>query len=296
MMLRQGVLEDRAHDWIHRKTADADIYFTANQGEEPLTVTLAAWDPACAPELWDPYTGKISDVPEITETDSIRITLVPGKSMFVVLNHGKSNYKKAPIYMAKSLVAKPLGDVWSVGFNPKMDEPFAIESFKLKDFSQCDDERLMYFAGTATYNTTIQISKEDLSSDKRVVLNLGELNDLAEILVNGKKVGTLWYPPFEVDITDFLNVGENELSVAVTNNWANRLIGDERHEPDFEWGTDRGESRGRAMKAFPSWFMKDQPRPSKDRKAFVIWSYFREDSQLQPAGLVGPVELEIQSI
>ncbi len=50
------------------------------------------------------------------------------------------------------------------------------------------------------------------------------------------------------------------------------------------------------MKAFPEWFMKDTPRPSKDRKAFVIWSYFREDSQLQPAGLTGPVNLEIQSL
>ena len=109
-------------------------------------------------------------------------------------------------------------------------------------------------------------------------------------------MGVLWYPPFKTTITPFLKAGENTISVAVTNTWANRLIGDERYEPDFEWGTDRGVERGRAMKAFPEWFMKDTPRPSKDRKAFVIWSYFREDSQLQPAGLTGPVNLEIQSL
>ena len=53
---------------------------------------------------------------------------------------------------------------------------------------------------------------------------------------------------------------------------------------------------GRAIKGFPDWFMKDQPRPSKERKTFVIWSYFRKDSALQPSGLVGPVELTFQEI
>ena len=216
--------------------------------------------------------------------------------MFVVLNHGKSGYKKESLFQAKSSQTKPLGDVWDVEFKPKLDEPSSIKSFTLKDFSQSGDERLMYFSGTATYSTTVTIAKEDLASDKRVVIDLGELNDLAELFVNGKSVGVLWYPPFKTTLTPFLKAGENTISVAVTNTWANRLIGDERYEPDFEWGTDRGVERGRAMKAFPEWFMKDTPRPSKDRKAFVIWSYFREDSQLQPAGLTGPVNLEIQSL
>ena len=156
--------------------------------------------------------------------------------------------------------------------------------------------RLMYFSGTATYSVSVEVTEEDLGDSKRVILNLGKLNDLAELTVNGKKVGVLWYPPFKADVTSYLKAGDNSLSIAVTNTWANRLIGDERFEPDFEWGIDRGADKGRAMKAFPDWFMKDTPRPSKGRKAFVIWSYFREDSPLQPAGLVGPVELEIQDI
>lgn len=322
MMLQQGSLEDRDENWIHRKTGDADIYFAANQGEAAIKVALpvpelaemvpepvegpepaervpelAEGPAALLPELWDPYTGKISAAPEGTvQGDSIRISLDPGQSMFVVLNNGKSKYGKEPVYVAKSTVSKPLGDVWDVEFAPKMDEPFSIKSFKLKDFSETDDERLLYFSGTATYSTAVEITKDDLAENKRVVLNLGELNDLAEVSVNGKKVGVLWYPPFKADITPCLKAGENTISVAVTNTWANRLIGDERHEADFEWGTDRGVGMGRAMKAFPDWFMKDTPRPSKDRKAFVIWSYFREDSSLQPAGLVGPTELEIQDI
>ena len=114
--------------------------------------------------------------------------------------------------------------------------------------------------------------------------------------MGGKKVAVLWYPPFKADVTDFLKAGDNEVSVAVTNTWANRMIGDEQFEPDFEWGQDRGRDFGRAIKAFPDWFMKDEPRPSKGRKTFAIWTYFWKDSPLQPAGLTGPVNLVIQEV
>lgn len=298
MMLRQGVLEDRAENWIHRKTPESDIFFTANHKDSTITVALAPWNASCRPECWDPYTGKISWAGglEGTAPDSLYVTLEPGKSMFVVLNHGKSKYKKAPVYVAKSSVTRPVGGTWDVEFVPKMDEAFSVKSFNLKDFSQCDDQRIQFFAGTATYTATIQVDKEDLAKDKRIVLDLGELNDLVEVSVNGEKTGVLWYPPYKTDITDYLKGGENVLSLAVTNNWANRLIGDERYEPDFEWGYDRGETFGKGIKAFPDWFMKDTPRPSKDRKAFFVWTYFRPDSKLEPAGLVGPVKLEIQSL
>jgi hypothetical protein len=304
MMLRQGVLEDRAENWIHRKTNDSDIFFTANQEDSAVVVSIPVPERSrkdgaqTVPEAWDPYTGKISLAGGLggTAPDSVYVTLEPGKSMFVVLNHGKSSYKKAPVYVAKSTSTKPVGGTWDVEFVPKMDEKFSVKSFNLKDFSQCDDQRIQFFAGTATYTATIQVDKEDLAKDKRIVLDLGELNDLVEVSVNGKKTGVLWYPPFKTDITDYLKGGENVLSLAVTNNWANRMIGDERFEPDFEWGYDRGETFGKGIKAFPEWFMKDTPRPSKDRKSFFVWTYFRPDSQLEPAGLVGPVNLEIQSL
>lgn len=299
MMLQQGKLVGWGGRWIRRRTADSEIIFTANFDDQPKLTVLPApvHSPFSEVALWDPYTGKITEAPNgAIQGDSIRICLDSGQSIFVVRSKGKSKYKKEPVYISRSSVTKPIGDVWDVDLKPKMDEPFSIKSFKLSDFSESDDERLMYFSGTATYSVSVEVTEEDLGDSKRVILNLGKLNDLAELTVNGKKVGVLWYPPFKAEITSYLKAGDNSISIAVTNTWANRLIGDERFEPDFEWGIDRGADKGRAMKAFPDWFMKETPRPSKGRKAFVIWSYFREDSPLQPAGLVGPVELEIQDI
>jgi hypothetical protein len=52
---------------------------------------------------------------------------------------------------------------------------------------------------------------------------------------------------------------------------------------------------GRALKAYPDWFIKGQPRPETNRLAFVNWFYHRKDTPLIPSGLIGPVQLIPQS-
>ena len=121
------------------------------------------------------------------------------------------------------------------------------------------------------------------------------MNDIASIKVNGVDLGVTWYPPYIVDVSKAIRNGTNQIEITVTNNWANRLIGDEKEPADFEWGADRDEL-GRAMKSFPDWFVKDNPRPSIGRKSFVLWYYYRANSQLKPAGLVGPVKLVTREI
>jgi hypothetical protein len=134
--------------------------------------------------------------------------------------------------------------------------------------------------------------------NRRTVLDLGVVNDIAQVRVNGKDVGVLWYPPYSTDITDFLKAGGNDLEIVVTDNWANQLIGDEQEPRDFEVGNNEdwgAGSFGCQLKNYPDWFVKGQPRPSQGRKAFTTWCYFTKDSPLQPAGLVGPVRLVTQS-
>jgi alpha-L-rhamnosidase len=181
---------------------------------------------------------------------------------------------------------------WNLNLQPKLEPAFKLNFPQLLDFSQHGDPRVKYFAGTATYTKTIQIDPELLKPNKRIQLDLGQLHDIASLKINGKALGVLWHPPYALDITAALVSGDNLLEIAVTTNWANRLIGDEQEAADFEWGSDRG-NLGHAMKAYPDWFVKNQERPSKGRKTFSVWYYYRKDSPLQPAGLVGPVRLVI---
>jgi hypothetical protein len=187
--------------------------------------------------------------------------------------------------------SKLLSGAWNIAFVPKLGAPFQLEFPELIDFSKHVNKEVMYFAGTASYTKTVKVAKSEITNGKRIILDLGELNDLAQVRINGIDKGVLWYPPYQIDITDALKQGKNNIEIAVTNNWANRLIGDEKEPADFEWGSDRGEKRGRAMKSYPDWFLKNEARPSQGRKTFSNWNYYRDNSLLQPAGLLGPVRL-----
>jgi len=116
------------------------------------------------------------------------------------------------------------------------------------------------------------------------------VHDLARVTLNGKDLGVIWHAPFTVDLSPAIRKGNNELEIAVTNTWHNRLVGDEQHPADFEWGEDRNE-KGHAMKAYPDWFIKRQERPETGRKCFVVWYYHRKDTPLVKSGLLGPVKI-----
>jgi hypothetical protein len=58
------------------------------------------------------------------------------------------------------------------------------------------------------------------------------LRDAAIVTVNGRRAGTLWHPPYRVDVTPYLKAGANEIEVRVANLGVNTLAG--RELPDFK--------------------------------------------------------------
>ncbi len=205
----------------------------------------------------------------------------------VVYSSGK---KRTINTVAKSPME--LNTDWNVSFAPKLDSVFKLSFPTLSDFSLSDNEQVKYFSGTATYTKNIQLNNTFIQANQRIKLDLGVMNNqLADITINGKKLGIIWYAPYIIDVTDYLQLGNNELKIAVTNTWANRIIADEKEPADFEWGAERP-GMGQPMKAYPDWFIKNTPRPSKGRKTFSIWHYHKKDSKLLPSGLIGPVVLK----
>ena len=210
----------------------------------------------------------------------------------VVYSSGK---KRAVTLTPEPAVA--LTGEWAVSFAPKLGAPFTRTLPELMDFSKSDSKDVKYFSGTATYRKTVAVAAASLQG-RRTVLDLGLLNDIARVRVNGKDAGVLWYPPYTADITDWLKAGDNQLEIAVTNTWANQLIGDEQEPRDFQVGNtvDWGVGNfGGPLASYPEWLIKNEPRPSQGRKTFTTWLYFTKDSPLQPAGLLGPVRLVTQA-
>jgi hypothetical protein len=97
-------------------------------------------------------------------------------------------------------------------------------SFSLKSWTKTG---LAQFSGTAIYEKSFTVPVT--YQGKRIWLDLGRVSSVAEVYVNDKVAGTLVWSPYRLDITDFVNPGENRLKIRVTNTEANaRAVGSSR--------------------------------------------------------------------
>lgn len=78
------------------------------------------------------------------------------------------------------------------------------------------------YSGTATYTQTLEITADSLDSNRRWILDLGTVHDVARIEINGHKSAAILWPPYEQDITPHLKSGSNTIRVHVTNTLANQ--------------------------------------------------------------------------
>lgn len=116
-----------------------------------------------------------------------------------------------------------------------------------------------------------------------MVLDLGEVREVARVTVNGRRTKSLWKPPYAVDVTSEAATGELRLEIEVANLWANRLIGDDRtYAEDCEWQPNGG------LKKIPDWVKKGEKSPT-GRVTFTTWRHWRGSDALLPSGLIGPV-------
>ena len=115
------------------------------------------------------------------------------------------------------------------------------------------------FSGTVSYETEFSCDQEWGCLE----LDLGRVESIAKVVVNGKTVRTLWCEPFRCDITPFVKPGTNTLRIEVTNTWRNRVI-------------------------------YDLGQPEKDRKTWIIYKPGYNPSptdSFTPSGILGPVFL-----
>lgn len=84
-----------------------------------------------------------------------------------------------------------------------------------------------YYSGTARYRKLFNVPAD--SAWKRTVLVMDDVADMAEVSVNGKEIAVLPWPPYEVDITEVLKKGRNEVVLKITNSLQNLLTGEKKH-------------------------------------------------------------------
>jgi|WetSurMetagenome_2_1015567.scaffolds.fasta_scaffold00002_86 hypothetical protein len=218
-----------AVSWIHRRTSDTDIYFVVNRSDTVSDIVFKFRTAGREAELWNPVTG---DIMQSSYSFSKGTTIIPlhieGRESVFVVFRKKAETPSRVISESTPVVLSRLSGPWKINFPPDLGAPSEIMVNDLESWTVSADDGVKYFSGTATYSKSISVPKTWLSDGRKIILDLGKVCDLAEVSVNGLPAGIIWNPPFRADITGILKKGMNTIEIKVTNEWTNRLAGDQK--------------------------------------------------------------------
>lgn len=240
-----GLLPDFTHTagkeadikYAHVNTPERDIYFVSNQQGQTREFTAIFRDAAGRqPELWNAIDASRRDLPAYGDLNgrmAVPMRLEPTESAFIVFEKS-AGASTAPLAIESNY--PPMKEVltidtpWKVTLTPMVGKVRKLNLDRLYDLSKSEDDEISHFSGNITYTTTFRLPA--LEPGKRMVLDLGDVRDMAKVKVNGKYAGGVWTEPYTVDVTDFVKKGKNTLEIEVVNTWMNRLIGDSRLTDD----------------------------------------------------------------
>ncbi|MFC2087708.1 glycosyl hydrolase, partial [Bacteroidota bacterium] len=285
VLINKGILKDFNFagspdlDYIHRIVENTDIYFIRNEGDEWYENTASFRVKGKFPAMWDPATGKqvvVTDFQEENGTTQLELTLPPYGSVFVLFTAKQVEYpEKGPLWInpeVSATVTFTMNGSWNVTFPEGWGAPPQKRFAELKSWTEFEEEGIKSFSGTATYYNTITVDENRLEQNQSIIIDLGEVRDIAEVYINNTSAGILWKKPYAVDITNLLNPGENDLKIEVVNLWINRLSGDMLLDPE-----DR-------------YCKTNQPYITEKNQIGRNPGWEDQIFHIQPAGLLGPIK------
>ena len=235
--------------FVHR-SADADeFYFLANTSNVPQSFRATFRVQGLRAEWWNPFTGLAS--PADAEAASaggttVNVELEPYGSRVLVFT--RRTLAPSPIRNTAGIPAPlDLSSGWQVSFGPK-GAPIRMDRLR----SWTEDEETRYFSGQAAYEKTVDVPKSMIQEGLAVRLDFGEgqpvprtatkgsgmqawldapVRDAALVYINDRLAGSVWCPPYWIEVTSLIRPGENKIRIVVGNTAINHMAG--RRLPDY---------------------------------------------------------------
>ncbi|HUZ45223.1 MAG TPA: glycosyl hydrolase [Terriglobia bacterium] len=268
--------------FIHRKIEAGDLYFLANTGNRPQSLEATFRVKGLQPERWDPFTGlKAGFRWSATKDGRVKVPLHLHAYESAIFVFSSSASTPAREQSASAPLPPPI-DIsrdWSLSF-PALGKTLRME--RLRSWTEYED--LKFFSGQGIYQKTVSISRSMLRNGRRIYLTFGEgvpvkslggskqgtralieapVHEAAVVYLNGRRAGSVWRPPFELEVTGFVREGENTLRIVVGNLAINEMAG----------------------KALPSYRLLNRRYGKRAEPQDM------ENLQPLPSGLLGPITL-----
>ncbi len=166
------------------------------------------------PWIWDPESGERLCYPTQDSNNSLQLDLPPATSLLIVFEEKGSGDPFQPLESKSG--GKEVEGPWNLQLHPVNGEPQQLELEKLTDLIEL--EQTKHFAGRVIYEKTLTTDHAGYH-----YIDLGNVQGVTELSLNGKLLGTKWYGSHRYDIRDVLRAGENRLTVKLTTITGNYL-------------------------------------------------------------------------
>lgn len=267
--LRQETWAGEGLKYIRKVQNGKVVYFIANQDQKFSEGWITLATPAKSVSHYNPLTDKSTLLPlkTVGGKTQVYLKLLSGESCFLMPNatfDKVSNFVKGD---APS-VTIPLQGNWKLEFlEGKPYLPKSTMFTKLGSWASLSDSA-SYFSGTARYSLTFDVPN-GFDTRKKAILDLGDVREVAEVTINGQKIGTAWSLPFRLELpANGLKPTQNRIEIEVTNLSANYMRLRDAQQPDWKKFEDAN-------------IVDIQYKPFKASQ----W-------QAMPSGLLGEVKLE----
>ena len=257
--------------FVHRRTTDAEIYFLANTSNVRKSVKATFRQQGLQADWWDPFSGNAAAAKIDAATDkgtTIALDLEPYASRVLVFT--RRRLPAAPTIPSSVSKQIEINTDWRVSFGPNgpVKQMNTLRSWT-------EDEETRYFSGVATYEKDVTLPGTMFEKGRRIILDFGEgqpnqsqpsqagmqtmfdapLREAAIVYINGRRAGSVWCPPYSLDVTSLLKPGPNKFRIEVSNTAINYMSG--HSLPDYRLLNLRYGERFR-----PQEMEKVQPVPS----------------------------------
>lgn len=200
--------------YYHYQQEKADIFLFFNESSTEIVdtkVRLGGFNKQIY--CYNAFMNKIH--PLAVTSSQVKLELVPGESTIFIVGQVKN------ALLSKCL---PMGETtltlqnWRLECIPvDSSEPVFAGPIDTLDNVTAPD-KYPYFTGSMEYKTEFTLSAQPSSA----FINLGAVYETAEVWINNQYVGVCLAPPYELDISRWVQAGKNTVQVKVVNHLGHR--------------------------------------------------------------------------
>ena len=210
-------------------------------------------------QVWDLQTGERYALP-LEKDGSYTFNLGPVESVLVMFE--KTKPIDLPTWQPLHQIINEMPSIdlsgdWDIELcHSLLHDTLTVHFDTLFDLK--DSEAYQHFCGTVVYRKTIDHHGTDGACTVSTLLDLGLVEGVSEVFVNGQSAGVRYYGRRLYDIGSYLHEGNNDIEVRITTTMGNYLKTFSREDNLTTW---------------------------------VYVNHPKRDQPLQPMGMIGPVRL-----